>query len=228
MPNTGPFERYAGKYEEWFERNRFAYQSELRAVNSLLPPRGIGIEIGVGTGRFAAPLGLPIGIEPSTAMAMVARQRGIQVVQAVAEALPFMDGRFHFALMITTLCFLDDVEVSFQEAHRVLRCGGSLVVGFIDPQSHLGQVYQRRKNESPFYREARFYSVQEVVSFMENAGFGKFASVQTICDDSHGLRNPEPVRPGYGEGSFVVQRGDKVSEPVFGSPPFARDRHSPV
>ena len=209
MPKIGPFEKYAGRYEEWFERNRSAYQSELQAVKSLLPPRGIGIEIGVGTGRFAGPLGLQIGIEPSKAMAMVARRRGIQVVQVVAEALPFMDGRFDFALMVTTLCFLDDVEVSFQEAHRVLRCGGSLVVGFIDPQSHLGQVYERRKNESPFYREARFYSVQEVVWSMENAGFGDFASVQTICHDLHGLRNPEPVRPGYGEGSFVVLRGTK-------------------
>lgn len=204
-----PFEKHADRYEEWFERNRSAYQSELEAVKSLLPPRGIGIEIGVGTGRFAGPLGLQIGIEPSKAMAMVARRRGIQVVQVVAEALPFMDGRFDFALMVTTLCFLDDVEVSFQEAHRVLRCGGSLVVGFIDPQSHLGQVYERRKNESPFYREARFYSVQEVVWSMENAGFGDFASVQTICDDFEGLRNPEPVRPGYGEGSFVVLRGTK-------------------
>jgi SAM-dependent methyltransferase len=209
MPKIGPFEKYAGKYEGWFERNRSAYQSELQAVKSLLPPRGIGIEIGVGTGRFAAPLGIQIGVEPSTAMAMVARQRGIQVVQAVAEALPFMDGTFDFALMVTTLCFLDDVEVSFQEAHRVLRCRGSLVVGFIDPQSHLGQVYQRHKNESPFYREARFYSVQEVVSSMQNAGFGKFTSVQTICDNFEGSRNPEPIRPGNGEGSFVVLRGTK-------------------
>jgi SAM-dependent methyltransferase len=209
MPKIGPFEKYAGRYEEWFERNRSAYQSELQAVKSLLPPRGIGIEIGVGTGRFAALLGIQTGIEPSTAMAMVARQRGIQVVQAVADVLPFMDGTFDFALMVTTLCFLDDVGVSFQEAHRVLRCGGSLVVGFIDPQSHLGQVYQQRKNESPFYREAQFYSVQEVVSSMENAGFAEFASVQTICDDFEGLRNPEPIRPGSGEGSFVVLRGTK-------------------
>lgn len=70
-------------------------------------------------------------------------------------------------------------------------------------------MYQRGKNESPFYREARFYSVQEVVSAMENGGFGKFASVQTICDELQGLRNPEAIRPGYGEGSFVVLRGTK-------------------
>jgi len=213
MPKIGPFEKYAERYEEWFERNRSAYQSELQAVRSLLPPeRGIGIEIGVGTGRFAAPLGLQLGIEPSTAMAMVARQRGIQVVQAVAEALPFMDGTFDFALMVTTLCFLDDVGISFREAHRVLRCGGFLLVGFIDRESPLGRVYQRHKNESPFYTEARFYSVQEVVSFMESAGFKGFDFAQTIFRDLRSLQTPEPVRQGYGEGSFVVLRARKPAD----------------
>jgi SAM-dependent methyltransferase len=209
MPKIAPFEKHAGRYDEWFETNRFACQSELRAVRSLLPPRGIGVEIGVGTGRFAAPLGLQIGVEPSTAMAMVARQRGIQVVEAVAEALPFMDGAFDFALMVTTLCFLDNVRVSFREAHRVLRCRGSFLIGFIDLESPLGHVYQRHKNESPFYAEARFYSVQEVVSSMESAGFKGFAFAQTVFQDLQRLQGPETVGQGYGEGSFVVLRGVK-------------------
>ena len=50
-----PFEQYTGKYEEWFERNMFAYEAELHAVRWLLPKSGTGMEIGVGTGRFATP-----------------------------------------------------------------------------------------------------------------------------------------------------------------------------
>jgi len=210
MPRIGPFEKHADRYEQWFERNRFAYQSELRAVSSLLPPRGMGVEIGVGTGRFAAPLGIQIGIEPSTAMATVARQRGIQVVQAVAEAPPFMDATFDFALMVTTLCFLDDVGISFHEAHRVLKCGGPLVVGFVDREGPLGRVYQRRRNKSVFYAEADFYSVQEVVSSMKSAGFKGFDFAQTIFHDLDSLQGAEAVRQGYGEGSFVVLRGIAV------------------
>ncbi|MBN1851240.1 MAG: methyltransferase domain-containing protein [Pirellulales bacterium] len=209
MPKVGPFEEHAARYEAWFERNRFAYQSELRAVKSLLPPRGIGIEIGVGTGRFAAPLGLRIGIEPSTAMAMIARQRGIQVVQAVAEALPFMDETFDFVLMVTTLCFLDDVGISFREVHRVLKRGGFFLVGLIDRESPLGRMYQEHQSESPFYAEAQFYSVQEVVSFMKNSHFEEFKFAQTIFRDLSSLHSPEIVRQGYGEGSFVVLRARK-------------------
>ena len=35
-------------YEEWFERNTFAYEAELQAVRLLLPTSGTGMEIGVG------------------------------------------------------------------------------------------------------------------------------------------------------------------------------------
>lgn len=37
-------------------------------MQELLPMHGSGIEIGVGTGRFALPLGIKQGIEPSRSM----------------------------------------------------------------------------------------------------------------------------------------------------------------
>jgi SAM-dependent methyltransferase len=219
MPKIEPFEKHAARYDEWFERNQLAYQAELGAVKSLLPATGMGMEIGVGTGRFAAPLGLRIGVEPSRAMARFARQRGILVVQAVAEALPFMDGTFDFALIVTTLCFLDDEGRSFGEANRTLRRGGSLVVGFIDRESPLGRTYQRRKETSAFYAAARFFSVPEVVSTMRAAGFEGFDFAQTIFQNREGLGRRQSVREGFGEGSFVGVRGRKRSGEKEGESP---------
>jgi len=115
MAKVTPFERYANRYEEWFIRNAFAYQSELQAIKVLMPLCGVGMEIGVGTGRFAAPLGIKIGIEPSEAMRKIASEKGIEVIDGVAEDLPFENERFDFALMVTTICFLDDIETSFRE-----------------------------------------------------------------------------------------------------------------
>jgi SAM-dependent methyltransferase len=207
-----PFEQYADLYERWFERNHVAYESELRAVASLLPADGVGIEIGVGTGRFAAPLGVRLGVEPSEPMAEIARQRGIEVVQGVAESLPFADARFDFALMVVTLCFVDDAPLSLREAYRVLKDGGSLIVGFIDRESRWGRRYQSRKADSLFYRDARFYSVEEVFRLMESAGFRDFSSVQTLFQDGAENRTAEPVRAGQGQGSFVVLRGTKAQQ----------------
>jgi len=208
---TEPFEQYVDLYERWFETHDIAYESELRAVASLLPPGGVGIEIGVGTGRFAAPLGIRLGIEPSEAMGAIARELGIEVIRGVAECLPFADARFDFALMVTTLCFLDNVPLSLREAHRVLKDGGALIVAFIDRESRLGRQYQSRQAESLFYRDARFYSVEEVVGLMESAGFQELSCVQTLFQAGDRLRAQEPVRPGHGEGSFVVLKGIKAT-----------------
>ena len=60
MPRTEPFEIHHRRYEAWFEQHAAAYASELLALRPFVPleGRGRGLEIGVGTGRFAAPLGV--------------------------------------------------------------------------------------------------------------------------------------------------------------------------
>lgn len=209
MAKIEPFEQHAGKYEDWFTKHRFAYESELQAVRQHLPRGKKGIEIGVGSGRFAAPLGIKFGIEPSARMRELAQKRGIEVVGAVAEALPFGDATFDFALMVTTICFVDDLEASFKEARRILKPGGSLIIGFIDRNSPVGELYQKYKQDSVFYRVATFYSVEEVVSVLQKAGFKDLTFSQTIFQGSADMDRVEPVKPGYGEGSFVVVRAEK-------------------
>ena len=122
---------------------------------------------------------------------------------------PFRDARFDFALMVTTICFLDSVETSCREAYRVLEPGGSIIIGFVDRDSPLGMTYQEHKNENVFYREANFYSVGEVVFYLEKAKFREFTFTQTIYQDLGKIKAMEPVKGGYGEGSFVVVRGLK-------------------
>lgn len=209
MPGVNAFDKNVDRYEQWFVDNPLAYVSELRALRELLPTSGSGIEIGVGTGRFAAPLEIKTGIEPSRSMAEVARKRGIEVVHGVAEHLPFADGEFDHALMVTTVCFLDDMDMAFQEARRVLKPGGSFVIGFIDRESPRGKEYQDRKDKSAFYQDATFYSTKDIVAALEKAGFGSFAYRQTLLRPLDEMAEVDPVKEGHGEGSFVVVRGEK-------------------
>ncbi len=209
MPGVSAFDKNVDRFEQWFVDNPLAYVSELRAVRELLPANVNGIEIGLGTGRFAAPLGIAKGIEPSRAMAELARKKGIEIVAGVAEHLPFMDGEFGFVLMVTTVCFLDDMDMAFREVHRVLKRGGSFVIGFVDRDSPLGGEYQARKDKSAFYKSATFYSVEDITSHLEKTGFRDFTFRQTIFRPLSGLGEVEPVKEGHGEGSFVVVRGEK-------------------
>jgi len=212
MARIEPFEKHPLRYEQWFDKHKFAYESELQAIRKLLSQGGNGLEIGVGSGRFAVPLGIKLGIEPSSKMMQIALRKGIEVIGGVAESLPFRNLQFDFALMVTTICFLDNVEVAFDEAYRILKPDGCLIIGFIDKDSPIGQLYQQHKDESVFYKIATFYSVDEVVSCLRKAKFNGFDFSQTIFHNLAEMEGIELVREGYGEGSFVVVRAVKMSE----------------
>ena len=125
-----PFARHHRRYDDWFERHRSAYLSELLAVRALLPWDGRGLEIGVGTGRFAAPLGVEFGIDPAGEMLEYARDRGIRVVRAVAEALPFGPAAFDLVTSFDVLYhrWVTDDRAAVCELARVLAPGGLLLV----------------------------------------------------------------------------------------------------
>ena len=209
MARIEPFEKHPLQYEQWFDKHKFAYESELQAIRKLLSHGGNGLEIGVGSGRFAVPLGIKLGIEPSSKMMQIALRKGIEVIGGVAESLPFRNSQFNFALMVTTICFLDNVEVAFNEAYRILKPDGCLIIGFIDKDSPVGQLYQQHKDESVFYKIATFYSVDEVVSCLKKAKFTGFDFSQTIFHNLAEMAGIELAREGYGEGSFVVVKAVK-------------------
>ncbi len=209
MPGINAFDKNVRQYEEWFINNPYAYVSELHAVRELLPKKGSGLEIGLGTGRFSAPLGIVQGIEPSRAMAEVAKKKGLDAVIGVAENLPYKDSQFDFCLMVTTVCFLDDIDLAFREAFRVLKPRGSFIIGFVDKNSPIGRSYELRKTESLFYKDATFYSVDDLLVHLKKAGFLKFRFCQTLFGPLDDMQRPSAVKEGYGEGSFVVIRAEK-------------------
>lgn len=208
MVNSTTFENNAERYDNWFERYPRVYQSEINAIKSLVTG-GFGLEVGVGTGRFAQPLKVEIGLDPSFNMLRLAKKRGVKVVRGFAEHLPFRNEIFDFVLLVTTICFVDDVYKSLEEAYRVLKQGGAIVVGFVDRESPLGKLYQRKRGQSVFYKEAKFYSVQELLDFLKKAGFSDFVIKETLFGESLDIPEVQPVEDWTGRGSFVVIKGFK-------------------
>jgi len=207
--NDQTFECHANEYDEWFNQNPLVYASELEALKLLLPTCHLGLEVGVGSGRFAVPLGFSVGIEPATAMGKLASARGIQVVNGVAEVLPFARNTFDCVLLVTTVCFLDALPACFAEIYRVLQMHGCVLIGLIDNQSPLGKTYENRSHNSRFYQHAHFRSVDEIALHLQQAGFGNFQFSQTLFQPLDKLSKKEPVKSGYGTGAFVVVRASK-------------------
>ena len=97
------------------------------------------------------------------------------------------------------------------EVKRVLKPGGSLIIGMIDKMSALGQSYEKRKKDNPFYHDAHFYSVDDVITLMNQVGFVPQEIYQTIFSPIEEIKAVDPVKAGYGEGGFVVIRAiDKL------------------
>ena len=142
-------------------------------------------------------------------MAAIARKRGIKVLEAYAEELPFEDESFDFVLMVTVLCFLADPFRALREATRVLKPQGRLIIGMIDPDSPLGRAYEANKEKSKFYRQAKFHPVGQVLTWLADLGYADLKTCQTIFQDSATVKVPQPVKEGHGEGVFVVIAGEK-------------------
>ena len=199
------FDNLANDYEKWFEKHPKIYEEEIKIIKKLLP-KGKGIEIGVGTGRFAAPLGIKKGIEPSREMAEIARKRGIEVIEIKAEEMDFNE-EFDFALIVTTICFVDDPLKTLQNTYKAVKKGGFVLVAFIDSNSPLGKFYEKNKEKSRFYKYAKFFSKDDIINLMKKAGFSEFECVENLYGET--LDNLKFEINTCNGGAFKVVRGRK-------------------
>lgn len=196
-----PFDNICAEYDQWFDENKNIFHSELEAVRYFLPKQGKGIEIGVGTGRYAMELGIGYGIEPSENMAEYSKQRGIEVKIAKAEKLPYDDESFDYAIMVTVDPFVDDIVKAYHEIFRVIKTGGKLVVGTLHNDGAIAQKYMGM-TENEVYKNAHFHTISETIEQLEISGFSVFNTCQTLFDMQPG--EIEIPIPGHDKGSFVA------------------------
>ncbi len=199
------FDNLVSDYEEWFEKHPEIYKEEIKTIKALLP-KGKGLEVGVGTGRFAAPLGIKKGIEPSKKMAEVARKRGIEVIEMSAEKMDFEE-EFDFILMVTTICFVKDPFKTIQNCYKALKNGGYLLIAFVDLASPLGKFYEKNKEKSKFYKFAKFFTKDDIINLMKKAGFRDFECVENLYGES--LDDLKFEIKKCNGGAFKVIRGKK-------------------
>ena len=205
------FDKHVATYEKWYEDYSEVYQSELLALREQLEklPENIrGIEVGLGTGRFASELGIKEGVEPSAAMAEKAINRGVEVIKGFAAQLPYGDLQFDFVLFVT-ICHLDKMKYAIKEANRVLKPKGSILIGFLDKDQSIAKEYIEKRHRSTFFAKANFYTVDRVVALLKEAGFKDLEFNQTLFGNLDEIKEVQLPKTGFGEGSFVVVKGTK-------------------
>lgn len=205
------FDQHVEEYEKWYEDYHEVYQSELTAIKEQLlklPINIRGIEVGLGTGRFALPLGIKEGVEPSGEMAEIALKRGIEVIEGYAEQLPYRDLQFDFVLFVT-ICHLDNLRNALVEAHRVLKQDGSVIIGFLDKEGSIAKQYIAKRYRSTFFAKANFYTVNQVQKLLKDIGFKNLEFNQTLFGELEEIAEIQIPKPGVGKGSFLVVKATK-------------------
>jgi ubiquinone/menaquinone biosynthesis C-methylase UbiE len=199
------FQKTWKSYDVWFEKHQALYQTELAALESLVSS-GAGLEIGVGTGRFAAPVGVRFGLDPAVSMLRLAKKRGLLVVQGVGERLPFKDGSFDFVQIIFVIEFVDDRVSFLVEAVRTIKPKGALILGFIDKDSPWGQYYARDPSSRRHFHPP---SPATILDIFKKIGLEFREARQTLFQPPPDLIEKEQPKPGFGQGGFVVLKGVK-------------------
>lgn len=193
------FDKFHHRYDQWFDTSpgREIFELEVQCLKEAF--RGIQrpwLEIGVGTGKFAEKLKIDFGVDPSEEMLRKTFRRGIKVVRAVAERLPFPPDFFGGVSMIVTLCFLDNPLKALKECFYVLRKGGTLILGIVPRESRWGRFYLRKKSKGhPFYSVAHFYTIQEATSLSEKVGFEFETVFSTLSEGPQEWRQIRPYPP---------------------------------
>ncbi len=164
-------------YDEWYEKHRELYQMELDMLRAFVSQYSRpGLEIGVGTGRFAAELEIEHGLDVSREMLEFAERRGIKTKLGVAEKLPYPDAYFGRVLVVTSFPFFNDPQRVVHEVRRVLKDDGGLIIGMVPRGGPFGKKYESAKNRGDArFRDAHFYTVAEMTSLISSlfvlAGF---------------------------------------------------------
>ncbi len=177
---TNPFDIVAPLYDRALH---YHGEDKLRDLLQAKPSERM-LDIGGGTGRVSQSLSrhcLVIVCDPSLGMLRQAHQKGLNVYRGVAEHLPFLDGTFDRALMVDAFHHFRDHHVAAQEALRVLRPGGRLVIE--EPNARHWAFKLIALGERLLSMRSHFHSIADLTGIFEKSG-AKIVSIEDRADFS--------------------------------------------
>jgi len=208
------FDQRADEYDRWFDEGEL-FGIEREALLSLTTQlAGPKVEIGVGPGRFAAALGVDIGIDPAMAPLRIAARRGITPCRGIGEALPLADNSCGAVFLLFTLCFLEKPLQTLRECSRILRPDGHLIIGMVPATSPWGQALAAKKAAgNPYYRQAVFQTPATVRQWLAECGMTVTELRSTLRQAPGAVTLPEASRPILDpDAGFVVMVGEKTNQ----------------
>jgi len=188
------FNEASENYDSWYETpmGRYALSCELEGLKRMLPSRGIGVDVGAGTGIFAEHLSddrIIICLDPSPGMLRRAVERRLPSILGVAEHPPLRPRCLDFIYIVATLEFLPEPIKALKALRISLKPHGSLILLIINRESLWGRLYLKLGEEGdPIFSRIHLYTHREALKLLEEAGLKPIREMGTLLEP--------PDRPG--------------------------------
>lgn len=186
------FNAVARFYDDWYNhpQGKQVFEVEKKAVNHMIPRKGLGVEIGAGTGVFAESLTTEdrtvICVDPSAEMLRNAKKRDLPCILGFGDFLPLRKSLVDFSYMITVLEFLNDPIRLFKEIKDNSKENHVFSVLFINTESSWGDLYREiGAKGDPVFQHARLYSLEKVAEMLKVAEY--------TVSDAMGTLNSSPM-----------------------------------
>ena len=177
------FDSFARDYDQWYlsKIGNFIDKVEKELIADLAK-FNIGenvLDIGSGTGTYSIwmnKLGLNVtSIDQSKEMINIAKEKAskeklnIDWILGDAHVLPFPNQSFDLVVSVTAIEFMDNYRVVLNEAMRVLKPNGRLVIGVLTKNSPWGELYQEMAKNDPnnLFSRAHLFTEDEVVNLFD-------------------------------------------------------------
>lgn len=171
------FDTIAKDYDKWYidKIGKFVDETETRlALGLFLPERHKEVlDVGCGTGNFSlklAQLGCEVtGIDMSREMLALAQRKisetELKVVFQYMDVydLKFPDNHFDGVFSMAAFEFIQEPQRAYNEMFRVLKPGGSLLIGTINLDSKWGELYlSKGSQKNSVFKHATFMTMGEL------------------------------------------------------------------
>jgi ubiquinone/menaquinone biosynthesis C-methylase UbiE len=167
----------ANEYDNYYQRDGGRIidriEKEIFAVHLNHTQKGHLLELGCGTGhwtKFFSEQGFHVtAIDNSAAMLKIAEKKNIPNTlfrKADASRLPFPNHSFSTIVSVTMLEFVKDIHRVIYETDRVLKPGGTLILGCLNALSELG----KNKDNDPVFRYGHFLTPDEIEQLLSRFG----------------------------------------------------------
>lgn len=205
------------------EDKHWWFASRTRAILAYLDRyvgtgRGLRVlDIGCGAANMAhhlAHYGHVIGVDSNPRPLAIARQRGMEVYQGTADALPFEDGQFDLVAMLDTVEHVPAQDTAFDECRRVLAApaagqpGGRLLVTvpafmFLWSKNDVLNMHQRRYSRPELQAKLEQHGFRVLRISYNN--FFVFPLAAALILLRRGRAEPELASPHFDENAYQVE-----------------------